>query len=109
MATATAVHVIDDASRAAAMLQPIRLRILAELQEPDSAAGVARRIGLPRQQLTYHLRQLEQEGLVELVGERKVRNCTERLVRAVARSYLISPATLGRLGSHPDHVSDQTS
>ena len=48
-------------------------------------------------------------GLLEAVGERKRRNCTERLVRAVARSYVISPSTLGRLAVDPDRVRDQAS
>jgi hypothetical protein len=52
---------------------------------------------------------LEKQGLVEPVGERKVRNCTERLVRAVARSYLISPATLGELAVDPASIRDQAS
>ena len=62
MGTSAAVHVIDDVARAATVLHPLRLRILAELGRPDSAAGLARRLGLPRQQLNYHLRQLEHQG-----------------------------------------------
>jgi DNA-binding transcriptional ArsR family regulator len=91
------------------MLHPLRLRILGQLAEPDSAAGLARRLGLPRQQINYHLRQLEDERLVEVVGEQQKRGCTERLVRAVARSYLISPATLGTLATDPAQVRDQFS
>lgn len=109
MGASIQLQVVDDTSRAAAMLQPLRLRILAELAEPDSAAGLSRRLGLPRQQLNYHLHQLEEQGLVETVGERKKRNCTERLVRAVARSYVISPAILGALASDPSRVSDRLS
>lgn len=109
MSAAAAVHVIDDADRAAAMLHPLRLRILGELAEPDSSAGLARRLALPRQQINYHLRQLEEEKLVEQVGERQKRGCTERLMRAVATSYLISPATLGRLATDPARVQDKFS
>lgn len=103
------LHVIEDPERAVSVLHPLRRRILAELERPDSAAGLARRLGLPRQQLNYHVRQLEQEGLIEAVGQRKKRNCTERLVRAVARSYLIGPATLGPLAVEPDRVQDHLS
>jgi len=104
-----AVHVIEDPDRAAAVLHPLRLRILRELAEPDSATGLARRLGLPRQQLNYHLRQLEAGGMVAPAGERRKRNCTERLLRAVARSYLISPATLGRLAVDPSPIRDRVS
>jgi DNA-binding transcriptional ArsR family regulator len=101
--------VIEEAAHAASALHPLRLRILGELGEPESAADLARRLGIPRQLANYHLRQLERDGLVETAGERRKRNCTERLVRAVARSYVISPAALGPLAAHPDHVSDRAS
>jgi len=101
--------VVDQAAPAASLLDPIRLRILRELDQPDSASGLARRMGLPRQKLNYHLRLLEGDGLVELVEERKKRNCTERVVRAVARSYLISPAALGSLAADPERIADRTS
>jgi DNA-binding transcriptional ArsR family regulator len=105
----TAVYVIDEGGVAIAALHPLRLEILSELGEPDSAAGLARRIGIPRQQVNYHIRQLEEKGLVKLVGERKVRNCIERLVQAVSHSYVISPAALGELAADPERIEDETS
>jgi DNA-binding transcriptional ArsR family regulator len=106
---AAVLHVVDRPAPAATLLDPIRLEILRALDRPDSAAGLARRLGLPRQKLNYHLRLLEGDGLVELVEERKKRNCTERVLRAVAHSYLISPAALGSLAADPERVSDRTS
>ena len=104
-----AVQVIDEGGVATAVLHPLRLEILGELSEPESAAGLARRIGMPRQQVNYHIRQLEERGLVKLVGERRVRNCLERLVQAVGRSYVISPATLGELAADPERIDDAAS
>ena len=72
------VSVISDHSVAEASLDPIRARLLAQLREPASASGLAERFGLPRQKVNYHLRLLEQHGLVELVEERRKGNCTER-------------------------------
>jgi DNA-binding transcriptional ArsR family regulator len=83
----------------------MRRQLLEQLMEPRSAAELARGLGLPRQRVTYHLRELERAGLLELVEERRKGNCVERVVRASARSYLISPA-LGRLGSAPDEPQD---
>lgn len=97
------------AAQAAALLKPDRLRLLRELAEPDSAAGLARRLGWPRQRINYHLHQLEKAGLVELVEERRRGGLTERVVRAVARSYLISPEVLGSLGTDPEAVRDRFS
>ena len=45
-----------------------------------------------------HLHELEKEGFVEFVEQRPKGNCLERVVRATARSYVISPAALGLLG-----------
>jgi DNA-binding transcriptional ArsR family regulator len=104
-----AVHVIDEGGAATSALHPLRLEILSELAEPESAAGLARRIGVPRQQVNYHVRQLEEQGLVKLVGERRVRNCVERLVQAVGRSYMINPAALGGLGADPERIEDKAS
>lgn len=50
--------------------------------------------GLPRQKVNYHLRTPERYGLVELVEERRKGNMTERLLRASAASYVISPSAL---------------
>lgn len=101
--------VITEPDRAATVLDPLRLRILTELEQPDSAVGLSRRLGVPRQKLNYHLRLLEDQGLVELVEERRKRNCTERVVKATARSLLISPAALGQLGADPGQIEDRSS
>ena len=95
-----ALAVIRDPVQAAALLQPERLRLLEALGEPDSASGLARRFELPRQRLNYHLKELEKAGLVELVEERRKGNCIERVVRATARRYVISPEVLGEIGQH---------
>ncbi|PYP89060.1 MAG: transcriptional regulator [Blastocatellia bacterium AA13] len=97
---------IDDSHGAAAMLDPTRKKILEELRTPDSASGVARKLGLARQKVNYHLRQLEKRGLVEAVEERRKGNCTERIVRATARYYLILPQTLGQLALDPSSIQD---
>jgi hypothetical protein len=66
-------------------------------------------MNLPRQKLNYHLRELEKHGLIEQVDERKKGNCVERIVRATARYYLISPAALGNLATDPSQIQDRFS
>ena len=78
-----AVEVLNAAETAAAVLDPARLRILAALRDPDSSAGVARSLGLPRQRVGHHVRALEAAGLLTFVGERKKRNCVERLLSLI--------------------------
>ena len=103
------LHIVRDARKAAALLQPARLAVLQHLGEPDSATGVARKLGLTRQQVNYHLRELEKEGFLEFIEERRKGNCNERIVRATARSYVISPEALGRLGNTPEQRRDRFS
>jgi hypothetical protein len=70
---------------------------------------LARKLGTSRQRVRYHLNQLEREGLVELVSERRTGNCVERLVRATAKSFVISPEALGALGDTSDAARDRFS
>ena len=100
-AGAGTLDVVTSPGRAAMLLDPLRLRLLEGLREPDSAAGLARRLRLPRQRVNYHLRELEKHKLVELVGRKRRGNCTARILRATARSYVISPAALGGVGADP--------
>jgi DNA-binding transcriptional ArsR family regulator len=93
------VHVVRGAAQAVALLNPDRVRILAALGGPASATALAAQVGMSRQRVNYHLRELERAGLVELVEERRKGNCIERVLRASARSYLISPEVLGAVGS----------
>jgi DNA-binding transcriptional ArsR family regulator len=104
-----ALEVIRSPHAAAAALDPTRQRLLAQLAEPDSAAGLARRLSLPRQRINYHLRQLERAGLVELVEERRKGNCLERVVRATARAFIISPEALGAVGPTRATAGDRLS
>jgi DNA-binding transcriptional ArsR family regulator len=98
------VEVIEEPAAALAALEPVRAAILAALVEPGSATTVAGLLDLPRQKVNYHLRTLEQHGLVELVEERPRRGLTERVVRATARGYVVSPGALGRSGADPDRT-----
>lgn len=101
--------VLDTGEQAAAVLDPARLRLMRELGEPTSAAELARKTGQPRQRINYHLKELERVGLVELVEERRKGNCVERLVRATASAYVVSPGVLGPLGIDAASVRDQFS
>lgn len=96
--------VIDDPATATSLLDPKRARVLAVLAEPGSATTVAAALGLTRQQVNYHLRTLEAQGLVTEVGTRQRRGLTERLVRATARGYVVSPAVLGALAADPRRI-----
>src|SRR3954464_6783245 len=103
------VAVIEDPAAAEVSLDPVRARLLAELAVPGSATMLAARVGLPRQKVNYHLRELERHGLVELMEERRKGNVTERLLRATAGSYVISPVALAAVQPDPSRSPDQLS
>jgi DNA-binding transcriptional ArsR family regulator len=104
------LQIVADPDRAAIALSPDRRRLLAALgEEPDSATGLAARLGESRQRLNYHLRELERAGFVELVEERKKGNCVERVMRAKARHWLIDPGALAGLADEPLPPADRFS
>jgi DNA-binding transcriptional ArsR family regulator len=103
------VEVIHSPQAAAAALDPVRARLLAELSEPASAATLAARLSLPRQKVNYHLRALESHHLVRPTSQRKWGGITERLVEATASSYVVSPAAMGPAASDPGRNRDRLS
>ena len=103
--TARPSALLDDLDTALLALAPIRRRILAALNEPASAARLAEQLGLPRQNIGYHLNALEAAGLVQLASERQKRGFTERLFVA-ARSYVLDPALM-QVPPDPDAVEAQ--
>jgi DNA-binding transcriptional ArsR family regulator len=103
------VAVIEDPAAAGVSLDPVRARLLKELAEPGSATTLAAKVGLARQKVNYHLRALEQVGLVELVEERRKGNMTERVLRATAASYVISPTALAAVQPDPERSPDRLS
>jgi DNA-binding transcriptional ArsR family regulator len=104
-----ALEVIENPAAAAAALDPVRARLLAELARPASAAALGERLGIPRQKVNYHLRALEAHGLVRVVEERRWGGLTERVLSATAASYVVSPAALGEGACDPGRCADRLS
>ncbi|TXL80357.1 helix-turn-helix transcriptional regulator [Vineibacter terrae] len=103
------VDVIADPAAAAAALDPVRSRLLAELTVPASAAALAARIGIARQKVNYHLRALEAHKLVHVAEERQWGGLTERLLVATAAAYVVSPEAMGPAAVDPRHSTDRLS
>ncbi|HMB69445.1 MAG TPA: helix-turn-helix domain-containing protein [bacterium] len=81
---------IEDAGTARELLHPMRARILAGLRSPASATQVARALGLPAARVNHHVRRLRKAGLIRRAGTRRVRNLTEVLYVALARTFTIA-------------------
>ena len=100
------VEVIESPEAARSALDPTRARLLRELATPQSAAMLGAKLGIPRQKLNYHLRQLEAHGLVELHDTRTHGGLTERVLAATAAAFFVDPA-LG--GGEPAARADRLS
>ena len=85
---------LDEPETVRRALSPIRRQLLARLREPASATQVAAALELPRQRVNYHLRALEEAGLVELVEERLRRGCVERILRTKPGALVVDPTVI---------------
>ncbi len=103
------LEVIQDPAAATVALEPIRSRLLAQLNQPASAASVAAKIGLTRQKANYHLNALQTYGLVQEAEQRKWGGLTERLFVASAATYLVAPGAMGLASTDPSRTPDRLS
>lgn len=85
---------VDEPEAVRIALSPIRRQLLELLREPSSATQLAATLELPRQRVSYHLKELEKAGLVELVEERQRRGFVERILKASA-TIVVDPGVMG--------------
>lgn len=107
MATGTAI--LETSEQLAAVTHPTRLRILDALRSADSAAGVARRLGEPRQRINHHVRELAKVGLLTEAGERRKGNFVEQLYESTAGTLVVSPRLTWGDGARLRAIADQVS
>ena len=103
------VSVIADAPKARVLLEPLRLRILVEAREPQSAASIAATLGLPRQKVNYHVRELARAGYLRKAGRHKKRGLTEQRWVVSARAYILGDSVLGPMSTASIDTSDKAS
>jgi DNA-binding transcriptional ArsR family regulator len=103
------IRLVDDAKAVGALADPVRRQILQQLDAPRSSAAVARELGLPRQRVGYHMRELERHGFVEAVREQRRRGCIERVMRRTADSIVLAPDSLTDDKLYPQRVRDRFS
>lgn len=101
--------VVETPEQLAAVTHPTRLRILDALREPDSAAGVARRLGEPRQRITHHVHELANAGLLRDAGERRKGAFVEHLYEAAGGTFVISSRLAWGDGARVRAIAEQVS
>jgi DNA-binding transcriptional ArsR family regulator len=86
------VVVLSTPSQLKAVSHPVRIRILGILAERAATiTQMAEVSDKPKGTLSYHVNLLEREGLVKVVGTRKVRAITERWYGRTAERFEIVP------------------
>lgn len=89
---------VEEFQKAAALFQPLRLELLKRMAEPCTCTALADDLGETPQKVYYHVKVLEEAGIVKKVNERRVRGIVEGIYQARARSYWLSPDLVGRIG-----------
>ena len=98
MGVVQGVLYIDDVDQAAALLKPARIDVIRRMAVDTTCSEIGAVLGQSPQSVNYHVKALEQAGLVERVSERRVRGTVEGIYRAKARAYWLSPRLVGRVG-----------
>lgn len=97
---------LKDSAAIKALGHPLRLQLLEQLiAEPASVQQLADRLGHVHAKLFYHVKELERNGLVEVVGENLINGITERFYRATARAFYLGQA-VGQFAPTAQMVSE---
>lgn len=89
---------IDDIAVLEILNNSTRLKILSNLEEPSSVKAAAEAMGVPTTRLYYHIKLLEEAGLIEVVETRKVGAMIERLYQSVADTFRPGQALFEKSG-----------
>lgn len=89
---------VESVDQAATLLKPQRARLLRRMAEPITCTELAESLGVSPQKVHYHVKALEQAGLVTRTGERPARGFVEAIYQAAARAYWFAPHLVRRLG-----------
>lgn len=87
-------QLVEEPERLRRALSPLRRQLLTRLRTPASAAELAAELDVPRQRLGYHLRLLEEAGLIELAEQRRRGGFVERVLRTTADAFVVDPGVL---------------
>jgi DNA-binding transcriptional ArsR family regulator len=92
------IFLINSPQQAKAIFKPIRLEILQLLGEARTCGDLAEGFNTSPQKIYYHIKILQEAGLVKKVREERVRGIMEGYYQASAASYMLSPGMVQQLG-----------
>ena len=94
------IYVVSSRQEADALAHPLTVQILAAFDRPQTAAEVARALGIHRNVAGYHVRKLRDAGFLNIVGRAGRRIYLQRRARIIKIPYALtsfsSPADLVR-------------
>jgi hypothetical protein len=108
-AAARDLELVDSDARAVVLMHPLRRQILRLAATPASATQIAAQLGLPRQKVNYHVRELASARFLRRAGRTRKRNAIEQRYIATARAYVLLPQVLGELEPHAQRMTDRAS
>jgi DNA-binding transcriptional ArsR family regulator len=82
---------VGDPETLKVIADPLRLELLSLLSEPKTAKEVAGALRVPTTRLYYHLRVLEEHGLVKVVSTRLVSGIEEKTYRSLGNNWVPAP------------------
>lgn len=89
---------IENQAQLKALAEPIKAQIVESLISKGelSVRAMADCLGFSAPRLHYHVRRLEELGLIAVSGQRQVGNLVERIYRAAARDFVVDSRLLGQ-------------
>lgn len=102
------VFYIEDVEQAMTLLKPMRIEIVKQMYEPRTCTELGEFFGESAQKIYYHIKALQEVGLIERVGEQRRRGAIEGHYQAKALSYWLSPQLVGQIGGDTP-TANQTS
>ncbi|MBS1164459.1 MAG: hypothetical protein H6R00_484 [Proteobacteria bacterium] len=102
------VYYLESLEQLRALAEPLRYRMSVLLDRPMTCAGLARELGIARPKAHYHLKLLEQVGLVRFHSEGMAHGIVEKFYVVVGRMLDFSRLLPTGNALLPDNVSPET-
>lgn len=82
---------VDDPATVKLLLDPRRQRLITMFMKPRSVKEAAEELGEVPSKLHYHVRLLDQAGVIRVVDERRAGSNTERVYQLAANRFEVAP------------------
>ncbi|HDR7659088.1 MULTISPECIES: ArsR/SmtB family transcription factor [Bacillus cereus group] len=89
------VYMIDNLEQLKSISDPLRVKIIHLIGiKPLTSQMLSDELEIPRSKIHYHLKELEKNGLIEVVRTEQVRNFIQMFYQPIAQSIIASPDLL---------------